>query len=99
MNYAYIVECADGTFYTGWSTDPVRRTKDHNQSDAGAKYTRPRRPVELVYYEKFESKKEAMRREYEIKQLTRSEKMELISSDKNELTKCEGDVTIHGLSV
>ena len=85
MNYTYILECADGTLYTGWTTDPVKRTKDHNQSETGAKYTRARRPVKLVYYEEFESKQEAMRREYEIKHMPRSKKLALICSDKNAL--------------
>ena len=73
MNYTYIVECKDGTLYTGWTTDLERRMKAHN-SGKGAKYTRSRLPVVLRYYESFETKQEAMRREYEIKQLTRKEK-------------------------
>ena len=78
MNYTYIVQCADGTFYTGWTTDVIRRLKEHNEGKAGAKYTRAKRPVNLVYYEGYETKEEAMRREYAIKQLTRKEKLELI---------------------
>jgi putative endonuclease len=77
MNYTYIVECKDGTLYTGWTTDLERRMKAHN-SGKGAKYTRSRLPVVLRYYESFETKQEAMRREYEIKQLTRKEKEKLI---------------------
>ncbi len=77
MNYTYIVECKDGTLYTGWTTDLERRIKAHN-SGKGAKYTRSRLPVVLRYYESFETKQEAMRREYEIKQLTRKEKEKLI---------------------
>lgn len=77
MNYIYIVECKDGTLYTGWTTDLERRIKAHN-SGKGAKYTRSRLPVVLRYYESFETKQEAMRREYEIKQLTRKEKEKLI---------------------
>lgn len=77
MNYVYIVECKDGTLYTGWTTDLERRMKAHN-SGKGAKYTRSRLPVMLRYYESFETKQEAMRREYEIKQLTRKEKEKLI---------------------
>ena len=77
-HYVYILKCADGTFYTGYSTDPERRMKVHN-SGKGAKYTRARRPVEIIYTEEFEDKAEAQRREYAIKQLTRAEKEKLIN--------------------
>ena len=80
-HYVYILKCADGTFYTGWTTDPERRTKVHT-SGKGAKYTRARRPVELIYYEEFDDKIEAQRREWAIKQLTRAEKEELIAGKK-----------------
>lgn len=76
-NYTYILRCADGTLYTGWTNDLMRRIKAH-QSGRGGKYTRTHLPVELVYYEQFETKQEAMRREWEIKQLTREEKLKLI---------------------
>ena len=75
------MRCSDGTFYTGWTTDPERRTKVHN-SGKGAKYTRARRPVELIYYEEFDDKIAAQRREWAIKQLTRAEKEELIAGKK-----------------
>ena len=75
------MRCSDGTFYTGWTTDPERRMKVHN-SGKGAKYTRARRPVELIYYEEFDDKIEAQRREWAIKQLTRAEKEELIAGKK-----------------
>lgn len=78
MNYTYIVKCADGTFYTGWTTDIYRRVKCHNDGK-GAKYTRPRLPVELVYYEVFETKEEAMRREAAIKKLSRERKELLVA--------------------
>lgn len=77
INYTYIIQCSDGTFYTGWTNDIKRRMEEHN-SGRGAKYTRPRLPVELVYYETFPSKQEAMKREYAIKQMTRKKKEELI---------------------
>lgn len=77
MNYTYIVKCADGTYYTGWSNDLEKRIKAHNEGK-GAKYTKTRRPVELVYYEQFETKEEAMSREYAIKRLTRKQKEKLI---------------------
>lgn len=77
MNYTYIVECKDGTLYTGWTNNLEKRIADHNDGK-GAKYTRARKPVTLVYYETFEEKKEAMKREYEIKHLNRQEKKKLI---------------------
>ena len=77
MNYTYIVICSDGSFYTGWTNDLTRRMEAHNQG-RGAKYTKARRPVTLIYYETFETKEEAMKREYAIKQLSRKEKEELI---------------------
>ena len=76
MNYTYIVKCCDNTLYTGWTTDLDRRIEEHN-SGKGAKYTRSRRPVELIYAERFDTKQEAMRREWEIKQLSREEKLRL----------------------
>ena len=72
-NYTYILRCADGTYYCGWTNNLDRRLKAHNEGK-GAKYTRSRRPVALVYYEAFSTKEEAMRREYEIKQLPRKKK-------------------------
>lgn len=77
MNYTYIVKCSDGTFYTGWTNDLTRRMEAHNQG-RGAKYTKARRPVTLIYYETFETKEEAMKREYAIKRLSRKKKEELI---------------------
>lgn len=77
MNYTYIVKCSDGTFYTGWTNDLTRRMEAHNQG-RGAKYTKASRPVTLIYYETFETKEEAMKREYAIKRLSRKEKEELI---------------------
>jgi putative endonuclease len=79
-HYVYILRCADDTLYTGWTTDLERRIKAHN-AGRGAKYTRARRPVELVYHEEFDDKIEAQRREYAIKQLTRAEKENLISKN------------------
>lgn len=79
MNYVYIVECADGTFYTGWTNNLEKRIAMHSQG-TGAKYTKGRGPVKLVYNEVFEDKKDAMKREYEIKKLTRREKLLLIKA-------------------
>lgn len=78
MCYTYILKCSDGTYYTGWTNDLDKRLKAHNGGKSGAKYTRNRRPVTLVYYEEFQGKQEAMKREYAIKQLTRKEKENLI---------------------
>lgn len=80
MNYTYILQCSDGTYYTGWTNHLEERIKVHNLG-RGAKYTRSRTPVELVYYETFETKEEAMRREYAIKQLTRKQKEQLIAEE------------------
>ena len=78
-NYVYIVQCRDGSLYTGWTTDVEKRVAAHN-AGTGAKYTKSRRPVTLVYFETLDSKSEAMKREAAIKKLTRSEKLELIIS-------------------
>lgn len=83
MNYTYIVKCSDGTFYTGWTNDLKKRIAAHN-SGKGAKYTKTRRPVTLVYYEIFEEKEEAMRREYAIKRYSRKVKEKLIAEGKRE---------------
>ena len=80
-NYTYIVKCSDGTLYCGWTNDLEKRIAAHN-AGTGAKYTKTRRPVELVYREAFETKEEAMSREWHIKQLTRQQKEELISGQK-----------------
>lgn len=78
-HYCYILKCNDGSLYTGYTTDVQRRLKEHNDSPKGAKYTRSRRPCTLVYTEEFDTKSEAMKREYYIKNsLTRKEKEELI---------------------
>ena len=78
MNYTYIVRCKDDTLYCGWTNNLEKRVASHN-AGTGAKYTKNRRPVELVYYEAFDTKEEAMSREYAIKQMTRQEKLKLIN--------------------
>ncbi len=83
--YAYIVECADGTLYSGWTNDLEKRVAAHNAGQ-GAKYTRSRRPVTLRYYEEFEDKSEALRREAALKKLSRAEKQALIESGNNRKT-------------
>jgi putative endonuclease len=77
MNYTYLVECADGSLYCGWTNDLEKRIESHN-AGKGAKYTKSRLPVKLVYYETFDTKEEAMSREWQIKQLPRSAKLKLI---------------------
>lgn len=79
-NYVYILKCKDNSFYTGWTTDLSKRIQRHNL-ELGAKYTRSRRPVELIYFETFENKSEALKREYQIKQLTRKQKEKLIEGN------------------
>ena len=81
MHYTYIVRCADGSLYTGWTTDLDRRMAAHN-AGTGAKYTRSRGPVTLVYHESFETREEALRRECAIKKLRRAEKLRLIQEEK-----------------
>jgi len=79
MYYVYIVQCADNTLYTGISTELERRVKEHNESDKGAKYTRVRRPVHLVYNESYPDRSSASKREYEIKKkMSRAKKLEMI---------------------
>jgi len=81
MYYVYIVKCVDNTLYTGIATQLERRIKEHNGSDKGAKYTRARRPVKLVYSEEYTDRSSASKREYEIKKkMTRKEKLKLITS-------------------
>ena len=75
----YILKCADDTLYTGYTTDIERRVEEHNADKLGAKYTKARRPVELIYTETFDSKGDAMRREIKIKALTRTQKLSLIN--------------------
>lgn len=76
--FCYIVECADGTYYTGWTTDPERRVRQHNQG-AGARYTKTRRPVQLVYLEPQPDKISALKRERAIKALSRKQKIKLFN--------------------
>lgn len=78
MNYTYILKCSDGTYYTGWTNNLEKRIDDHN-SGKGAKYTKGRRPVVLAYCETFDTRQEAMRREYEIKKLPKKDKLKLMN--------------------
>lgn len=79
-NFVYILRCADSTLYTGWTTNLRERVRVHN-AGRGAKYTKARLPVRLVYSECYETKTQAMQREYEIKQFSRAEKLKLVGID------------------
>ena len=81
MHHVYVLECSDGTYYTGYTTDVERRVAEHDAGD-GAKYTRGRTPVDLVHVESFDSQSAAMSREYEIKQLSRAEKERVVDGDR-----------------
>ncbi|MGL4572161.1 MAG: GIY-YIG nuclease family protein [Clostridium sp.] len=87
MNYVYIIECGDESLYTGWTNNLEKRFKAHNEG-RGAKYTRGRGPLKLVYFEEYESKVDAMKREYEIKKMTREKKIKLISNNKMKSIIC-----------
>lgn len=80
--FTYILRCSDDSLYTGYTTDLEKRLQTHN-AGRGAKYTKARLPVEMVYHEEYATKEEAMRREAAIKKLTRKQKLELIRNDTN----------------
>ncbi len=84
MHYTYIVECSDGTLYTGYAADLEKRINAHNEKK-GAKYTRGRTPVTLKYYEEFENKADALKREAQIKKMRKEKKLRLLNNTKNEL--------------
>ncbi len=79
VHYVYILHCNDGSYYTGYTTDPARRLKEHNDG-VGAKYTRGRVPVSIVHLESYGDRSTAMSREYEIKQLRRAKKEKLVAN-------------------
>lgn len=87
-HYVYILKCSDNTYYTGYTNDVTRRIKLHNEGK-GAKYTRGRTPVQLVYEEMYETKTEALKREYEIKQLRRTEKERLIAKKESRINNVD----------
>ena len=86
MNYTYILRCADGSLYTGWTNDLEKRIKAH-KAGRGGKYTRAHAPVELVYFESFDTKTEAMSREWHIKKLNREQKLALIEGKDTDIEK------------
>ena len=81
MNYIYILRCRDGSLYTGWTNNLEKRLNCHN-AGKGAKYTKARLPVELAYFETFQTKKEAMQREWEIKKMKKKKKIALIEENR-----------------
>lgn len=81
--FVYILKCADNTLYTGITTDLQRRLQEHNNSDKGAKYTKLRRPVEIVYSEESQNRSTASKREHAIKKLKRHDKLKLIATTSN----------------
>jgi putative endonuclease len=82
VTFVYILECADGSYYTGWTTDLDRRVAAHN-AGRGGRYTRSRRPVKLVYWEEHTDRRSAQRRELALKQLPRARKLALIAEFKS----------------
>jgi putative endonuclease len=80
MHYVYVVKCSDDTLYTGYTTNVKRRIYEHNNSTKAGKYTRYRRPVKLLYSEEFKTRSGACMREYEIKKMSRINKLELIEN-------------------
>lgn len=86
--YCYMLACADGTLYVGWTTDVGRRVREHN-AGRGARYTRSRRPVELVYVEWLETRSAAMRREQAMKRMSRGEKLQLIARGRSNVRGVE----------
>ena len=80
--FVYILECSDKSLYTGITTDVKKRLDEHNTSEKGAKYTKARRPVKLIYFEKSENRSSASKREYEIKKLSRRKKLQLVEKFK-----------------
>lgn len=88
MNYTYLLQCGDGSLYCGWTNDLEKRIAAH-RSGKGGKYTRTHLPVELVYFEEFDTKEEAMRRECEIKRFSRSQKLALFQSNRQSMSDHE----------
>jgi len=84
-HYVYMLECSDGTFYMGYSTEVARRVREHNESPKGAKYTRGRRPVALVYYVECASRSDALKHEHELRKKSRAEKEKLVNEFEGDL--------------
>ncbi len=84
MNYVYLLRCSDDTLYCGWTIELEHRVMAHNNG-TGAKYTRSRRPVELVYFEEYQDRHDALSREWHIKRMSREEKLKLIEENNHEV--------------
>ena len=84
--FAYVIRCNDNTLYTGWTLDLDRRIEEHNSPNSKTKYTLKRQPVELVYFEEFDTRAKACQRECQIKDLSRKKKIELIKTKHPEFT-------------
>ena len=97
-HYSYMLRCSDNSIYSGYAVDPFKREKVHN-SGKGAKYTRARLPVQLVYYEEFESKSEALKREREFKKYTHSQKEKIILNKKMDCKKVPQESARKGRSI
>ena len=80
--FLYILQCADGTYYTGVTKDLSRRLDEHNSSNKGAKYTRTRRPVEIVFYSEYENRSQAQKAEHKFKKMTRKQKEAVINNER-----------------
>lgn len=93
LNYVYILKCKDNSLYTGWTNNLEKRINAHNNG-CGAKYTRGRGPVKLMYFEVFEDKREAQSREYYIKKLTKEQKLKLINSKDIEEGTYEKEINV-----
>jgi putative endonuclease len=85
MWWLYVVRCSDGTLYTGVTTSVERRIREHNGSSRGAKYTKARRPVELVWTKEYKNRSEAQSAEYNFKKLFHKQKWEIINEDRNRI--------------
>ncbi len=85
MHYVYILKCADASLYIGYTTDVAKRVAMHNGGKRGAKYTKARRPVELLYQQGFRTLSKALKREYEMKQWTRAEKLAFLRQKRRPL--------------
>lgn len=91
MNYVYLLQCGDGSLYCGWTTNLESRIVQHNKGK-GAKYTRSRLPVRLVYFEMYEDRREALSREWHLKQMTREEKLKLTGGGEGKMLPADENI-------
>jgi putative endonuclease len=90
--FTYLAKCSDETLYCGYTNDIKKRLLEHNEGKYGSKYVRSRRPVQIVYFEEFKDKETAMKREHEIKKMTRKDKDLLINTNKNKKGQSRSDL-------